>query len=311
MRYPRLSLLGLPGEIRNTIFDYVFADDAFPAPFEDAFWGVVPVSQHWQLRVRLTCRQLNDEIAELVFSRTRFVVDSYNRPIGQRIRDLPKRLAFAITSIELASYFEDPDLSPNRTTAFFTLRRIKLRSCAAFIWESARALPVLREILFHGESRYWIPGPKRGIPGIENLDGVLERYITEKHPEALRNFECKPVLPRVSFWERPRLHHHAVKFGASGESLRELFVCLSGTKFENILQVRDAGIEIAHGYCRVRDFPYDNNKARLPITSSSVVDIRAQLVKTNREKFLWNVAALDDEAIEKLRKRMEPHRDEL
>jgi hypothetical protein len=86
---------------------------------------------------------------------------------------------------------------------------------------------------------------------------------------------------------------------------------LSGVNFENILQVRDAGIEIAHGYSRVRDFPYDDNKARLPDTSSSVVDSQPQLAKTTREKFLWNVAALDGEAIEKLRKRMEPRRNEL
>jgi len=175
-----MPLLGLPTELRYIIFECAFDFDSFPAPFEDPFWGFVPASKHWQLQVRLTCRQIDQDISSLVFSKTRFVVRSFKQPMVGRLRRLPPNLASAITSLELASYlldFKFP-LSSSTTAAYDCDCEGRLQLHTQWVSDSLQALPNLQTIcIHHGPLDYARADPRR----TEGVNLVLIETL-ELHP---------------------------------------------------------------------------------------------------------------------------------
>jgi hypothetical protein len=84
--YPlRASLLGIPGELRNSIYDLLF-----PGTDKDIT----------KLKVLLVCRQIYHEAAILVFKTRRFIVDAKGSELASRLSFLSKEQKSLIQIVE-------------------------------------------------------------------------------------------------------------------------------------------------------------------------------------------------------------------
>lgn len=282
-----LSVLGLPGEIRNSIFEYVFAEDSYPAPFTDPLWSVVPVSQHWQLQVRLTCRQINQETSSLVFSRTRFVVESWNNTTKYRLRNLPVELASAITSVELAAYFKDTRVAPTeRSEGPYVGRNMRdyLKPYVEWIFETIRALPALNSIFIHYGALYL-----HSID-LQRLTHNYRIWSGQFNPANGPRFYALqvPIVEKTEHKGTLKIKPQVPDLDCDFDEDRDIFIRTKEFVPAHIAKVREAGIRHVDGYPRVKKFKYSD---------TSRAD--RQSLHTLREDYLQWVSQIDDHAMAK------------
>ncbi|KAK8183108.1 hypothetical protein IWZ00DRAFT_368558 [Phyllosticta capitalensis] len=137
---PRLSLLGLPAEIRNQIWEYVF-------PVHNGQGAVAPQTSSSSLSLLLTSRQIHAETLLLAYSRTPFATPLC-RPsaLTQRLTVLSPPQVRAIRSLTFtyaprtAARTWDGDWRPLLFPVYVQCRKL--------LWEAVRLLPGVRSVRF-------------------------------------------------------------------------------------------------------------------------------------------------------------------
>lgn len=230
----QVHLLRLPGEVRNRIYDYLYHDDNIPQPYQDPFYGIIPPSRSLQLQLLLTCRQVYREARLIAFTSVRFVLESNDIPIRDRIAVLEDDQIESIKHIELATYFRDPFLSQRRRdTAAYTGSGTSL--VVPWIKDCALNLPGLDSISIHH--------------GVETVtSGSLSTYLNRALGSERTEDASSPVyLYNYSFPTDDTISSGGLRIQKADGATREIRITSRMVDIAEIDSVRDAFYDTIDG----------------------------------------------------------------